>query len=39
MQKYVSAVIGLVVVLCATFTHAQQRAFPGAEGYGRFAVE
>lgn len=38
MQKYVSAVIGLVVVLCATFTHAQQRAFPGAEGYGRFAL-
>ncbi|MHC4325052.1 MAG: pectate lyase family protein, partial [Planctomycetota bacterium] len=38
MQKYVSAVIGVVVVLCATFTHAQQLAFPGAEGYGRFAL-
>jgi len=38
MQKYVSAVIGVVVVLSATFTQAQQLAFPGAEGYGRFAL-
>jgi len=38
MQKYVSAMIGVVVVLCATFTQAQQLAFPGAEGYGRFAL-
>jgi len=38
MQKYVLAVIGVVVVLCATFTQAQQPAFPGAEGYGRFAL-
>ncbi len=38
MQKYVSVVIGVVVVLCATFTHAQQLAFPGAEGYGCFAI-
>jgi len=38
MQKYVSVMIGVVVVLCATFTQAQQLAFPGAEGYGRFAL-
>jgi len=38
MQKYVSAVVGVVVFLCATFTRAQQLAFPGAEGYGRFAL-
>jgi len=38
MQKYVLAVIGVLVVLCATFTQAQQLAFPGAEGYGRFAL-
>ena len=38
MQKYVSAVISIVVFLSATFTHAQQLAFPGAEGYGRFAL-
>ncbi|MHC4725410.1 MAG: pectate lyase family protein [Planctomycetota bacterium] len=38
MQKYVSAVISVVVVLYATFTQAQQLAFPGAEGYGRFAL-
>ena len=37
MQKYVSPVVAIMVFLSATFTHAQQPAFPGAEGYGRFA--
>ncbi|MHC4070743.1 MAG: pectate lyase family protein [Planctomycetota bacterium] len=38
MQQYVSAVICIVVFLSANFTQAQQLAFPGAEGYGRFAL-
>ncbi len=38
MQKHVSPVIPIVVFLVATFTQAQQPAFPGAEGYGRFAL-
>ena len=38
MQKYVSPVISIVVFLSASFTQAQQLAFPGAEGWGRFAL-
>ncbi len=38
MQQYVSPVISIVIFLSATFTQAQQPAFPGAEGYGRFAL-
>ncbi len=38
MQKCVSLVILVVLLLSATFTQAQQLAFPGAEGYGRFAL-
>jgi pectate lyase len=38
MKKYVSPVITIVVFLSATLTQAQQLAFPGAEGYGRFAL-
>jgi len=38
MQKYVSPVIPIVVFLCAALTQAQQLAFPGADGYGRFAL-
>jgi len=38
MQKYVSLVFSVVVFLSANFTLAQQLAFPGAEGYGRFAL-
>jgi len=38
-MQHVSHVIPIVVFLYATFTRAQQLAFPGAEGYGRFALE
>jgi len=38
MQKSVSPVIGILVFLSASLTQAQQLAFPGAEGYGRFAI-
>lgn len=38
MRKYVSFVIGIAAFLSANFTQAQQPAFPGAEGYGRFAL-
>ncbi len=38
MRQYVSPVISIVLFLSATLTEAQQLAFPGAEGYGRFAL-
>ena len=38
MQKYVSLLIPVIVLLSPTFTQAQQPAFPGAEGWGRFAL-
>ena len=38
MQKYISLVIPIVLFLSAKFAQAQQLAFPGAEGYGRFAL-
>jgi pectate lyase len=38
MQQYISLVIPILLFLSATFTQAQQPAFPGAEGYGRFAL-
>ncbi len=38
MQKYVSIVLSIVVFVSAAFAEARQPAFPGAEGYGRFAL-
>ncbi|MCP4613945.1 MAG: pectate lyase [Planctomycetes bacterium] len=38
MKQFVSLIIPVVIFLSATFTQAQQLAFPGAEGYGRFAL-
>ena len=38
MQKHVSLIIPVIVLLSPTFIRAQQLAFPGAEGYGRFAL-
>jgi pectate lyase len=38
MQQYVSLLIPIIVLLSPTFIRAQQLAFPGAEGYGRFAL-
>jgi len=38
MKLYVLPVVAILVFLSATFTQAQQLAFPGAEGYGRFAL-
>ena len=38
MRKYVSSVIPIVIFLFVSFSQAQQLAFPGAEGYGRFAL-
>ncbi len=38
MQQYVSFLIPIIVLLSPTFIRAQQLAFPGAEGYGRFAL-
>ena len=38
MRQYISPVVAIVLFLSATFTQAQQPAFPGAEGYGRFAT-
>jgi pectate lyase len=38
MKQFVSLIIPIVIFLSATFAQAQQLAFPGAEGYGRFAL-
>ncbi|MHC4536512.1 MAG: hypothetical protein ACYS6K_21390 [Planctomycetota bacterium] len=38
MKQFVSPIIPIVIFLSATFAQAQQLAFPGAEGYGRFAL-
>jgi len=38
MKQFFSLIIPIVTFLSATFTQAQQLAFPGAEGYGRFAL-
>ncbi len=38
MKLFVSLIIPIVIFLSATFAQAQQLAFPGAEGYGRFAL-
>jgi pectate lyase len=38
MQQRVSLLILIIVLLSPTFIRAKQLAFPGAEGYGRFAL-
>ena len=38
MKQFVSLIIPIVIFLSATFTEARQPAFPGAEGFGRFAL-
>jgi pectate lyase len=38
MQQVVSVLISIIVISSPTFIRAQQLAFPGAEGYGRFAL-
>jgi len=38
MRRYISPVIPIVVFLFVSLSQAQQLAFPGAEGYGRFAL-
>ncbi len=38
MQQVVSVLISTIVISSPTFIRAQQLAFPGAEGYGRFAL-
>jgi len=38
MKQFVSLIIPIVIFLSATLAQAQQLAFPGAEGYGRFAL-
>ncbi|HIG29293.1 MAG TPA: pectate lyase [Verrucomicrobiales bacterium] len=38
MQRVVSLLISIIVISSPTFIRAQQLAFPGAEGYGRYAL-
>lgn len=38
MQRVVSLLIPIIVLSSATFIRAQQLAFPGAEGWGRYAL-